>query len=70
MEGENSLHPYTVRDLSDGKGGVYLSFTFSYDHPLKNLNAFFVSLPNSHMNLYRIPWLKLGNICPHLFSIK
>jgi hypothetical protein len=70
MEREDSLHPNTIRDLSDGKGGVYLSFAFSYDHTLEDLNALFVSFPNSHMNLYRITWLELGDICPHLFSIK
>jgi hypothetical protein len=70
MEWEDSLHANTIRDLSDGKGGVYLSLAFSYDHTLKNLNALFVSFPNSHMNLYRIPWLELGDICSHLFPIK
>jgi hypothetical protein len=70
MEGADSLHPNTVGNLSNGKGRVYFPFAFSYDHALENLNAFFVSLPNSHMNLYRIPWLELGDICPHLFSIK
>jgi hypothetical protein len=70
MEGEDSLHSYTIRYLADGESGVYPSFAFAYDHTLKNLNAFFVSFPDSHMNLYCIPGLKLGDICPHLFSIE
>jgi hypothetical protein len=70
MKWEDSLHPNAIRDLSHGKGGVYLSFAFSYDHTLENLYALFVSFPNSHMNFYRIPGLELGDICPHLFSIK
>jgi hypothetical protein len=70
MKGKNSLYSYTIRDLADSESGVCPTLAFAYDHALENLNAFFISFPNPHMDLNSVAGLEYGNIGAHLFSIE
>jgi hypothetical protein len=58
MERENSLHSYTIRDLAHSEGGVCSALAFAYDHSLEDLNAFFISFSNPHMDLNGIARLE------------
>ncbi len=69
MERKNSFDSYPIRDFADGEGGIYPSLASANDHALEELDPFFVSFSNPHMDLYRITRFELGNIGPHLFSI-